>query len=606
MRLREVGTTGGVERGICAVLREGRRVLAREDLERALRLLLASGGLRLRLELCGDGIWELGRVWRRPLEEARREADRQGRELLISLRADSAPWRPLEGALRSLDARVVLPASTPARELGRLRRAEIDALLELALRPEDLPRLEDLLRPLAAAGTPAVRLRPVMGLPWPSGSAERLTKAIGAWLEELNQKVGDRPQPVQVMNLFEEASPELLADSLRLGPGGHVSWKCADDHHRVWPGLRGRRKRAHVSELKGLGGLFMAPKARALWARSRLRGDGRRLWNNNLHLGLLLASFFRRPLRGYRDRSENATIKRGLITADFKTQDRFLKLRLPGVDRLFYFLRSGCVNDCIFCKRKVEDPGQSVAEVSAALRQNRRLKRKRLAFLGNEPLLNPELPRMIRAARRCGFADIEVMTSGSLLSDRRLARSLVKAGATSFPIPVYSSDAAEHDALVKHPGSFREIMKAVENLLSLGAGIYLHTNLMKQNIRAIPGMERMALRELKLPFSALPVRPKDPDSMNLPYGALAPSYKEILRSVRARTLAAFPVCVMGRIQRPAVLPASRIADSIKLYVLHQNFVKPESCAGCPEYGRCVGTFREQLDEYPDDAGLLKP
>jgi len=633
VRLIEVGSTGGVLHGLTVVPREGGRTLVRAVLEKSLGLLLASRPLRLRVTLRGSGLWGRRGLWLAPLRELHRAALEQGRELSLSFDTPEPVPAGLLRSLRELEAEVVVRAgpregpglARSAAQLRRLRAAGVLGVFEAVLGPRDLPALRPRLKALEALAPAKVRLRLELGVLWPPGSEGKLRAGLSEWLGGLNQKHGDRPQPLDVLNLYEDPVPELLANELRLGPDGALVWRPAHGDG-PWPGLRAAFPAVAARGLDGLDALFRSPGERLARANAALTGAARGLWLNNVHLALSLCAFFKKPIRGFHDRSENPAIKRGLLLADFRGQDRFLRLRLPDLDRMFYFLRSGCLLDCIFCKAKVADPGQSFDEVEAAMRQNLKVGRTRVALLGNEPLLHPRILDILRLCRRCGFREVEVMTSGTLLADAGFARRLVEAGATSFPIPVYSSDPDEHDALTRRPGSFRDVVAGIVNLRRVGgAEVYLHTNLMKQNLRSVAKLERWALQEMKLPFSILPLRPKDPDSMNLPYADLAPSYEQILREVRSRSLAAFPVCIQRRVPRPGdrgprggavnlprrgqrspVIAGARIADSIKLYILHQSFVKPETCLGCPHYPHCVGTFREQLAAYPADQELLRP
>ena len=199
------------------------------------------------------------------------------------------------------------------------------------------------------------------------------------------------------------------------------------------------------------------------------------------------------------------------------------------------------------------------------------------------------------------------MTSGTILAEMSVAKALKKAGATAFAVPLYSADAAEHDGMTGHAGSFLETVQGIRNLKRIGMKVFVHSNLMRQNIHSLGRLEDLVAGQWGLPFRIFCLRPKDPDSMNLPYGKVDPSYREILASgLKVGTLIGFPVCIQRRLRADSARGRGLLADGIKLYLLHQNFVKPASCRACPDSNRCLGTFREHLELYPEDLPLLVP
>ena len=608
MNLVETGSTGGSPRVLEAACAKGRRPPA-AGLRRALGLLLACRSFRLRVELVGP--WPRdGAGWLPAVESAAADALNEGKELVAVLRGGAPLAAPAARRLSAAGGRVVLEARLADADMGALRRrlARFDRLgvqtaLDVQLSPEDVAALPARLAALEAVAPAKIRFRPAPGGMWGGGAAAAVIPPLTFWLEGLLRRGGDRPPVLDVLNFWEEEEPELLASALRLSAEGTLGWATALRHQDVWPELLAAQPPALLARVRDLGDLRVEPALRQEWVERTLKGRSRELWRDNVGFALRL----RKPFRGFRDQSENRVLRGGLLRAKLAEQDRFLRLRLPGVESVFYFVRSGCLNDCIFCKRKIDDPGQTLAEVTAFLKENLRVKRRRIALVGNEPLLHPHILEIVRLCRRHGFEEVEVMTSGTLLSDPARARALKAAGATAFPIPLYSADPDEHDALTGRRGSFQESVRGIENLRRLGVKVFVHANLMRQNIGAIAGLERLVAREWGLPFAVLCLRPKDPDSMNLPFGALDPSYREILDAgLKVDRLVGFPVCVSRRIQGESSVGTEGLADGIKIYLLHQNFVKPVSCAGCPDSACCVGTFREHLELYPDDVALLKP
>ncbi|MDD5067861.1 MAG: radical SAM protein, partial [bacterium] len=225
---------------------------------------------------------------------------------------------------------------------------------------------------------------------------------------------------------------------------------------------------------------------------------------------------------------------------------------------------------------------------------NRRLKFKKLCIVGNEPLLFPKLQETIALAVKNGFREIEVLTSGGPLSDIFFLRELVQAGVTSFSLPLFGSTAETHDRIVQKKGSFRELMTALGSLKQVrGIRVFIHTNLLKQNLNELPALERLVTREFGFPFAILPTRTK---FTNLPFREYTPSYREVISTLKGkvRSLLGFPYCIQRTVQKT---DTAVVSDSMKLYFIHQRFIKPAPCRTCLYFNRCPGVFRDYLKVY---------
>lgn len=92
---------------------------------------------------------------------------------------------------------------------------------------------------------------------------------------------------------------------------------------------------------------------------------------------------------------------------------------------------------------------------------------RRIRFIGlGEPLLHPDLPRMVRAAHDAGIYT-EVTTNATLLT-RDLGVALLDAGLDEIAFSLDSADEAEFER-IRRGARFREVMDNVETFLSLCA-----------------------------------------------------------------------------------------------------------------------------------------
>ncbi|MBI4679062.1 MAG: radical SAM protein [Elusimicrobia bacterium] len=604
-RLIEAGTVAGPPRVLEAPFPAVSRRRGRVAFEKALDLLLACGTRRVRVVL--GGTLPAGDAWLKAVEGAAERAAKGGKDLELVLRPQGALPDRVAARLAAVGGRVALgfePGQGERLRKGLTTAADsgVPAFVEVPVAPADVVGLRARLEALNSLAPAKVRFAAAPGVMGAGRAMASLELGLSSWLEALARKRAG----IEVLDFWEEMEPDLLAPDLMLTEEGGLSWATAARHAGRWPEFLKASPPVPVQGLKDLDALFMEPAARQAWAGRVLSDEGRDSWRDSVALSLRLWGFFQKPFPGFRDGSENKAIRRGLIGADLAGQDRFLRARLPEVGSVFLFLNTGCVNDCVFCKRKPYAPGRPLAEIEAALEGNARIRRKRIALVGNEPLLHPDVGAIVRLCRRHGFKEVEVMTSGTLLADQALARELKKAGVTAFAIPLCSARPCDHDSLTGRQGSFQETARGIENARSLGIKVFIHANLLKQNLAALAGLEKLAGRDWKAPFAVLPTRPKSPESMNLPYEDLEPSYEQMLAAKPGvSSLVGFPVCVQRRIQGLTGLGPEMLADSVKLYLLHQTFVKPVTCLKCPETRRCLGTFWKHLEAYPDDLPLLR-
>jgi MoaA/NifB/PqqE/SkfB family radical SAM enzyme len=284
-------------------------------------------------------------------------------------------------------------------------------------------------------------------------------------------------------------------------------------------------------------------------------------------------------------------LRRGLIHQAAVLRRRPELLPLP-----ILMLENACLHDCVFCLSKPLQP-TPVEDVLRWLADNRGLRLDRLGLAGNEPLAHPAIDRIIEEATAVGFARLEVLTSGVVLADVDRARRWVDAGVRGYAIPLHAADAAVHDAVTQSPGSHRDTVRGIENLMKLGADVHVHANLLCQNLDGLRELSGLVEQQWGLPLCVIPVRPK---AANRPYAELAPRYGDIAARAGVSCLVGFPLCVAELVQQPAIPNGEIVSDVLKIYVLDQPFVKPAKCRSCRWFGRCSGTFQSYLDLYGDD------
>lgn len=591
------------------LVRRGPRRMDEETARRAADLLVASSAPRLLLNFFGGEpllAWDLVRG---VAAYARRRAG--GRPLRLNLTTNGlllddevlAFLRDNDGFVHlSLDgdpaARFGAPSRAAAREaeeaLRRLARSGVPHHVNAVVTPARAGSFDEDLLALERLGARRIQLGYQVGTDWDAQAVRRLLESLDRY---------EAAGSAELVNRSSDSEPVMLSREPIVDVDGGLYWDGAIFLESALPRAREALRLGRLGEAPSLDALRAGPEEplRRLMAVYPPSSAGGRLILGNVKVGLALKSRW----HGRAGPAEDPAMRRGVVDAGLAEQSRFLSRRLPWLDRVFLFLRGGCDLDCSFCRAKPAEPPQTLAEVEAFLSGNAAARRRRLALVGNEPMAHPELAAIARACRRRGFREVEVMTSGVRLAGA--AAGLARAGVTSYAVALHGSRPEVHDAVTRRPGSFEAAVRGIAAARAAGARVYVHATACRANLGDLPALERRARAE-GWPFSIHPVRPKDPAGMNEPYERLAPGYGELRRELAGRvsSLTGFPACVARAVQGSASCGGEQVADSMKLYLLHQAFVKPESCGGCPDAGRCVGTFAEHLRERPREAEELCP
>lgn len=108
-----------------------------------------------------------------------------------------------------------------------------------------------------------------------------------------------------------------------------------------------------------------------------------------------------------------------------------------------------------------------------------------LEFTGGEPTIRNDLFELAEYARQTGFKKISIITNGIKLADAGYARELAACGAGDFLFSVHGSTAQIHDYATCVRGSFKSLLRAIENLQKMNAAVRCNSVVTGTNIRDI-------------------------------------------------------------------------------------------------------------------------
>lgn len=430
------------------------------------------------------------------------------------------------------------------------------------------------------------------GIIWPEPKINKLISEIDIFIKKHNDQNF-------LMNFKNDCEPTILSQEVVVDVDENLYFDAAIFLEKKFPGLRNFYHLGKLGEIGSIDKLYASK--RDLYCKFQeacSKKDEKQIFLNNLKLGLKLDKVFNNFTVGSISSNEHPLFI-PIVKGDFFQQQRLLgKL---GMKTLYLYVDGSCSNNCIFCRHK-DDKFGDLLKLEIKLKSNRKIKIKKLCIIGNEPLLHPEIKDIVLIAKKYGFREIEVMTSGELLANRYFTRNLIKSGVSSFSIPLFSHREAVHDSIVGTRGSFSKVFQGIREALNSKAKVFVHTNLLKQNIDDLIGLEQLIRHGFKLPFAILPIRPK---TANVAFKDLMPSYNTIIAKLKGiRSFLGFPLCVVSKIQKDLFIKEDEIADSVKLYLLDQRFSKIRVCKECFYYQKCLGIFREYGQLYP--LRVIKP
>lgn len=136
-----------------------------------------------------------------------------------------------------------------------------------------------------------------------------------------------------------------------------------------------------------------------------------------------------------------------------------------------------CNMRCRFCyylndvTRRSRHRDLSTAQCKRLIRWYRQQGFEVLEFTGGEPTIRQDLLALVAFAKTVGFRRVSMITNGVRLAKAAYAQELVSAGVDDFLFSLHGSRAETHDYVTRLEGSYRWLLEAIQNLLSLSVKV---------------------------------------------------------------------------------------------------------------------------------------
>ncbi len=171
---------------------------------------------------------------------------------------------------------------------------------------------------------------------------------------------------------------------------------------------------------------------------------------------------------------------------------RYAKLRATKRPVLVHFeVTMRCNARCDFCDYWKTDASTRDAELKSFADAARHFRPMMITFTGGEPLLRPDLERIVaEVGRAAPITWMSVITHGAMLTVER-AQSLWDAGMAQFCVSLDFLD-ERHDVARGIPGLAAKILRTVPDLVARGMTVRFNTVIKRENIDEILPIVRRA------------------------------------------------------------------------------------------------------------------
>jgi hypothetical protein len=264
-------------------------------------------------------------------------------------------------------------------------------------------------------------------------------------------------------------------------------------------------------------------------------------------------------------------------------------------------LMSACDGRCFFCAREtvLSPPPELITpwpRVRAWLEAARPVPATRLCLGGTEPASHPAFEDTLRLAQEVGYREVELMSSGRRLAQPGVAERWAALGVRAVCAPLYSADAAAHDAVVGVPGHHAEVVAGLDRARAAGIRPRVHSLALTATLGGLRALADLCLDRWGSPLALAPLREK-PDLFRYAEHAPAPEALEAALRGAPLGLVGSPACFAPGAPRGA--PAL-----ISLYFRSQATTFAAPCASCASRPSCPGVVPAALATFGD--GWLRP
>lgn len=269
-------------------------------------------------------------------------------------------------------------------------------------------------------------------------------------------------------------------------------------------------------------------------------------------------------------------------------------------------LGTECNNFCIICSVRGEKIRKNKIKEIFNIIKNKRI--ESINFLGGEPTINKYIIPLIKECKRNMIKQIELTSNGRRFFYPTFCKKIIDSGLTRVHISIYGYNKKIHEAITRTPGSFRQTILGLKNLLNYNietnANIVVNKMNEKYLYKTVELINNMnpKVHQIRLIF----INPFG-QAKHKPY--LIPKFLDLKREIsklkkfkKKLVLLDFPYCVIDNSLRGAISNKEyNILDNSEIKEHHPQLKqKLSSCSECKLNKKCEGIFQAYLLRYGEE------
>ncbi|MCX7641651.1 MAG: radical SAM protein [Elusimicrobiales bacterium] len=241
-------------------------------------------------------------------------------------------------------------------------------------------------------------------------------------------------------------------------------------------------------------------------------------------------------------------------------------------------------------------------------------------IIGGEATLRKDITLIGSIAKKIGYECIKICTNGQKLADENFLKKLIKYGFNMFDITLMSINEKIHDYLTGTKGSYKNIMKALNNLKKNNCEIGINTVINKLNYKDFPELINLTYNNLDINYYNIIFGHYD-GSFKKNIKELSVSYSDVKKYIEdglkiieyskipafARILVNFPPCIMPQYLNITAdwqlenMPKENILFNSKTKTIYETrisyYTKTKKCLSCILFNKCKGIDKRYIKLY---------
>jgi cyclic pyranopterin phosphate synthase len=263
-----------------------------------------------------------------------------------------------------------------------------------------------------------------------------------------------------------------------------------------------------------------------------------------------------------------------------------------------------CNSKCIFCydatkRTNLKDLPLDEAKIQLINLKNKGV--KIVSLRGSEPTVYPYLFELIKFIKSINLR-FRMTTNARFFSYEKNAENFAHMGLDNVYTSIHSANLMVHDSLTRSPGSFKQSVLGIDNLIKNGVKVETNTTILKQNVKELPDIARfLSTRFNKIHRARFSFLYTSESGLSLnEWKKMMPSLTETKPYVTKAMDVFRKKGIYSFIEKMPICGSPKYYLDFKPedYVIKSN-IKPKKCSRCIYYddNYCVGLSKTYLDIY---------